>query len=125
MLQRGFSRFGGANGEIVEVAPVTLPALSCLKVPVVDDGAERREIADSLPSSAPSVSGPNVGNRFLKAAVSKTGPISPRRYWWGKMLHYAHLIPTGAADTRSRSLRGPSNTASTECRRQRARRQSS
>ena len=31
MLQRGFSRFGGANGEIVEVAPVTLPALSCLK----------------------------------------------------------------------------------------------
>jgi hypothetical protein len=48
MLQRGFSRFGGANGEIVEVAPVTLPALSCLKVPVVDDGAERREIADKF-----------------------------------------------------------------------------
>ena len=26
-------------------APVTVPALSCLKVPVVDDGAERREVA--------------------------------------------------------------------------------
>jgi hypothetical protein len=28
--------------------PVTVPALSCLNVPVVDDGAERREIADKF-----------------------------------------------------------------------------
>ena len=37
--------------------PVTVPALSCLKIPVVDDGAERREVAA----------------KFLEARIIKTG----------------------------------------------------
>jgi hypothetical protein len=38
-------RRGGELFDTKAPPPVTLPALSCLKAPVVDDGAERREVA--------------------------------------------------------------------------------
>ena len=50
-------RRGGELFDTKAPPPVTVPALSCLKVPVVDDGAERREVAA----------------RFLEARIIKTG----------------------------------------------------
>jgi len=41
-------RRGGELFDTKAPPPVTVPALSCLKVPVVDEGAERREIADKF-----------------------------------------------------------------------------
>jgi hypothetical protein len=41
-------RRGGELFDTKAPPPVTVPALSCLNVPVVDDGAERREIADKF-----------------------------------------------------------------------------
>jgi hypothetical protein len=44
-MERGFTCFGG-DGEIIEPAPVTLPALEFLKKgPPLDDEPERREVA--------------------------------------------------------------------------------
>ncbi len=56
MLERGYSRFGG-DGEAIAPAPATMPQLEFLKAPLVDDGAERREIAA----------------KFLEARIIKTG----------------------------------------------------
>jgi hypothetical protein len=40
-----YHRFCG-TGELTEIAaPITVPELSFLKAPLIDDGAERREIA--------------------------------------------------------------------------------
>ena len=71
MLQRGFSRFGGANGEIVEVAPVTLPGLSCLKEPLVDDGAEaeRREIAQKFATARTIKAGLDAWNNLSRCCT--------------------------------------------------------
>jgi hypothetical protein len=86
-------RRGGELFDTKAPPPVTVPALSCLKVPVVDEGAERREIADKF-----------AEHRTIRAGVECWQAISTVNTFeaWTKIAKAGRTQPCPTSDRRCR-----------------------